>query len=569
MLDEKKRKTQQHLLNLVKRRSGTTPGFALHVGAGASVSSGVKPAAEMIKEWRTQLYEHAKCEKPIEEWLKQQSWYGDDEEYALLFESLYDEPSQRRNYIEECVKEADPSWGYIYLANTIAHNYFNVVFTTNFDDLLNEACFLYADTKPVVCAHDSAVAGIRLTSTRPKIIKLHGDFLYDNIKNTVDETERLEDNMRNKLRQFCSEYGLVVVGYAGNDRSVMDILDTMLKSPDYLPGGLYWCLRDPNRASKRLQRLLARDRAYWVQIEGFDELMAELHGELKIPLPATISDPYKATTARLNAFTAQKERARHPVITRDIDAMSARVLAFQQAVSKSAALEGQLDDLVAYKFLGQNALAKREYAAAVTYFERAERQGPNDESTQARLFRALWLMERFDDALRKVEARLERQPANRTDLWHAYKTLAFLGRQEDALKVAERLGNSTTIVNTLLSMERWEDALSASDSSFKAPLGDASTVNRANALLHLNRKEEAAALLGELRAKLKGQPYIRACLEAVQGDKVQMLKFLGDAIGQDPMSRLDARRDPDFMEFRDDADFQKLVGLPQVPEPSQ
>jgi hypothetical protein len=104
--------------------------------------------------------------------LKEQDWYQNDEEYSILFEMVYDKRSQRRIYIEDCVKDAKPSWGYIYLSNLIAHKYFNIVFTPNFDDLLNEACFLYADLRPIVCAHDSAVADVRLTSARPKIIKL-------------------------------------------------------------------------------------------------------------------------------------------------------------------------------------------------------------------------------------------------------------------------------------------------------------------------------------------------------------------------------------------------------------
>ena len=109
---------------------------------------------------------------------------------------ICDEPSQRRIYIENIVKNAKPSWGYIYLANIISSACVNVVFTPNFDDLLNEACFTYTDTKPVVCAHDSAVSGIRVSSNRPKIIKLHGDYLYDSLKNTVEETTSLEKNMR-------------------------------------------------------------------------------------------------------------------------------------------------------------------------------------------------------------------------------------------------------------------------------------------------------------------------------------------------------------------------------------
>lgn len=35
--------------------------------------------------------------------------------------------------------------------------------------------------------------------------------------------------MKNKFIEFSKDYGLIVVGYAGNDRSIMDILSYLLK----------------------------------------------------------------------------------------------------------------------------------------------------------------------------------------------------------------------------------------------------------------------------------------------------------------------------------------------------
>ena len=195
MSESYKRRLAEHVFKLIARRNNSTPNFALLIGAGASATSGIRLASQMIDEWRHQLYAQSKSAEPFEKWLQKQSWYGDEEEYGILFEKVCDQPSQRRIYIEECVKNSTPSWGYIYLASLISNRYFNVIFTPNFDDLLNEACFLYTGCKPIVCAHDSAVAGIRVTSNRPKILKLHGDFLYDSIKNTIKETDVLEKNM--------------------------------------------------------------------------------------------------------------------------------------------------------------------------------------------------------------------------------------------------------------------------------------------------------------------------------------------------------------------------------------
>lgn len=120
-----------------------------------------------------------------------------------------------------------------------------------------------------------------MTSTRPKIIKLHGDYLYENIKATLRETESLETNMKMKFQEFAKDFGLIVIGYSGQDRSIMDILNYLLQKEDYFKNGIFWCIRkgDYNIGSE-LKKLLWRDRVYYVEIDGFDELFAELNHKL-------------------------------------------------------------------------------------------------------------------------------------------------------------------------------------------------------------------------------------------------------------------------------------------------
>ena len=283
-------KTAKHLMHLIDTRNGDVPNFSLLLGSGASSTSGVKTAEEMIEEWRRHLFGHSDVESSYQEWIVRQKWYRHEDEYSILFEEIYDQPSQRRVYVEECVKRAQPNWGYVYLTNLLQSRLFDVVFTTNFDDLINEACYLYSHSlRPVVAAHDSAIQGIRVTSNRPKIIKLHGDFLYDNIKNTLTELETLETNTKRKLSQFAKEYGLVVIGYSGRDRSVMDAIEFLLRDDENFKQGVYWCVKGGADRSSRLESLLKRDRVYLVDIEGFDEFMAELHEAVKLTLPRPIA----------------------------------------------------------------------------------------------------------------------------------------------------------------------------------------------------------------------------------------------------------------------------------------
>lgn len=282
-----KQRSVKDLADYIRIRSGVSPNYSLFLGAGASVTSGIRTGYELVQEWRQEIYNRFSPEPystPVKarEYLAEQhpDWYDQNNEYSSLFEKKFDLPSQRRRFVELQVDKKLPSIGYAYLVELFESNFFDTVFTTNFDDLINEAFYQFSSDRPLLCAHDSSIKGISITSTRPKIIKLHGDYLFDSIKSSLKETESLESNTREKLIEFTKEYGLIFVGYAGNDNSIMDVLKYLLKQDDYLRNGIYWCIRKEDDFTPELFKLLNLDKVYWVEIDGFDEFMAELIHEL-------------------------------------------------------------------------------------------------------------------------------------------------------------------------------------------------------------------------------------------------------------------------------------------------
>jgi hypothetical protein len=284
-----KLRTVSDLIRHIKTRESDseTPNYNLFFGAGCSVTSGIRQASQLTQEWALDLYErlnNKQTKNPDEaiEYLQKyhSKWYNKENSYSSLFEKTYEFPIQRRRFVEGEVDGALPAIGYAYLTSLVQHRYFNTVFTTNFDDLINEAFYQFSNERPIVCAHDSSINSISITSKRPKIIKLHGDYLFDDIKSTLRETESLEQNIKDKLVEFCKEFGLIVVGYSGNDRSIMDVLDFLTNQESYLKNGVYWCLRSSDYVNHSLQNLFWRDKVYPVIIDGFDELFAEFHSKL-------------------------------------------------------------------------------------------------------------------------------------------------------------------------------------------------------------------------------------------------------------------------------------------------
>ena len=300
-----KQRSIYDLVRFVQTRTDDNANYNLLLGAGCSVNSGIRSASELTSIWRAEVLDSFAEGRTIKsqsvdeqrQYLKAKhsDWYDPSREYSSLFERRYDLQRQRRMFVESEVSKKIPSIGYAYLTALVADGYFRTVFTTNFDDILNEAFYSFSHERPIVCAHDSSISSITVTSKRPKIIKLHGDYLFDDLKATLRETESLEVNMKSKLAEFAKEAGFIVVGYSGSDRSIMDILTTLLNNQEYLKGGIYWCMRSDSDVPEDLRRLFWRDRAYYVQIDGFDELFAEIFGALH---PDELLPRALTTTAR-------------------------------------------------------------------------------------------------------------------------------------------------------------------------------------------------------------------------------------------------------------------------------
>ena len=242
----------------------------------------------MVKEWREIAYkglsndDQERSAQDMKRWLTENEpeWYDEKKEYSSLFEHIYPMPTNRRKFIETEVANKIPSIGYAYLVRIAEANLLRTLFTTNFDDLLNDAFYQFSSDRAIVCAHDSSVDQIGITSHRTKIIKLHGDYLFDDMKNTTMELQKLDANMKQKLGEFLKEYGLIIAGYSGADKSITRILETMLDDPIYLKNGLYWCFREEDEITDEALQILGRPNSFYVLTSGFDELMADFYSML-------------------------------------------------------------------------------------------------------------------------------------------------------------------------------------------------------------------------------------------------------------------------------------------------
>ncbi|MCJ2022056.1 SIR2 family protein [Methylobacterium sp. E-065] len=272
------------------------------LGAGVSAAAGIPTAWDMIWRFKRELYvtqrkvsrqtlddlAHVAVQALLDAFIAESETLpmpGAPEEYSALFEATYPQEQDRRTYIEDMVRNMKPTQGHLALAALMKAKHTNLVWTTNFDHLLADACArTYGTTAALSTASldGSVLAGEFISEQQwPIEVKLHGDFRSRRLKNTGEELRHQDAKFRQQLIDACRRFGLIVAGYSGRDDSVMDALEAGLAEPGAYPGGLFWFHRGDNAPFSRVSRLLSRASALGVEcglirIENFDEVMLDL-----------------------------------------------------------------------------------------------------------------------------------------------------------------------------------------------------------------------------------------------------------------------------------------------------
>ena len=81
---------------------------------------------------------------------------------------------------------------------------------------------------------------------RPKVLKLHGDYLFGNIQNLERELSLVKNSMREKLRLYAYAETLVIAGYSGGDDLVIQVFEEFAADPTAFPGESIGYIAEPH-----------------------------------------------------------------------------------------------------------------------------------------------------------------------------------------------------------------------------------------------------------------------------------------------------------------------------------
>ena len=466
------------------------------LGAGASKSSGIMTGQELVDIWEKEL-----IERNQEDYLSWKEQLGITEENKYNFYSRYYEkrfqqcPMDGLNFLEKMIEHVNPGVGYVMLAEILTNTRHNVVITTNFDHLIEDALNYYSHAIPLIIGHESLAHYVSKQITRPMILKIHRDLLFDP-KNTAQEVEELHEAWKNSLDLVFSEYHPVFIGYAGNDNSLMNYLienkDKFEKDEWKFP---YWTLYQSGDLPGKVREFLEKAGGYCINCDGFDELLCFIGEEFGYKIP------------------------REDVFLNDAKKRYEKLSESFENILRNKGKEVEISGTAEVKTLGQvaqtladsdNTLAKsiraislhnqRRYQEALELERELVSEEPESARYHGNLGATLHILGRYEEARREAEKAVELEPGDARYHGNLGITLHALGRYEEARREAEKAvelepGSARYHDNlgaTLHALGRYEEARREAGKAVELEPGNARYHGNLGATLHaLGRYEEA------------------------------------------------------------------------------
>ena len=270
-------RTLQHLLqemepDLVRN---TSKRFCFVLGAGASRASGIPSGQNLVDQW-DEYIRRRDSQKEYEIWQREMEIRSKQDQYAHYsdyYQKRFEEDeAEGHTFIRNVTAKAEPSAGYLALANVMTGTANNIVLTTNFDKLVETSIFRDTAQIPWVISTEEELKYLDLYADYPKILKLHGD-MFNNMRNTTEETQRLDLSWKEMLKDVLKTYHPVFIGYAGNDPGLMGYLESVagqIKRP-------YWLYYREDELTERIWKFVANSGGCFVDGRiGFDGVLMHM-----------------------------------------------------------------------------------------------------------------------------------------------------------------------------------------------------------------------------------------------------------------------------------------------------
>jgi len=255
--------------------------FMWFLGAGASRSALMPTANDLIWELKLRQYcreenqdiqQHDVSNRHVRQ--RVQAYFDskgappawDNAEYSFYFEREFgsDYPAQQRFLVEKLASEKiSLNFGHRALAAMMAMGAAKVIFTTNFDEVVESAFAEMVGKSLQAFSLEGSYAALDALNADqfPLYAKLHGDFRFRRLKNLSADLKSNDAQIGRAFLAAANRFGIIVTGYSGRDGNVMQLFDDALSQANPFPAGLFWSVTRSSDATPEVNRLIERARA--------------------------------------------------------------------------------------------------------------------------------------------------------------------------------------------------------------------------------------------------------------------------------------------------------------------
>lgn len=276
--------------------------YALLVGSGVSRGAEIPTGWEVIEDLTRKLAE-ADGEDPgpePAEWYRDE--YGDEPRYDDLLEQLAPSKEDRqallKSYFEPTDEEREkgiktPSQAHESIAWLVKQGYVQIIVTTNFDRLLEQALKEKGVTPTVIAKPSDAEGAAPLAHDEAVILKVNGDYKASTLKNTADELDSYDPEIERLVEQVLDEYGLIVSGWSGGWDSALRDLILSAENRRY---SMYWA--SYSGLDEEAEELVEHRDGNVVSIDGADNFFFNLQERVQALEDAEPGAPLSKEVAR-------------------------------------------------------------------------------------------------------------------------------------------------------------------------------------------------------------------------------------------------------------------------------
>lgn len=301
----------------------TTLAFSMYSNKGAYallLGSGISRSAHIPSGWEVEekLIQKLGASQGIIDSDDWHQWYKDKYQQSASYSSLLGEivktPTERvqlmKSFFEPTNEEKELDWkaptkAHLAIARLAKEAYVRVILTTNFDRLLEKAFELEGIT-PQVISHEGDISQATpvVHSKKPTIIKINGDYIDCQFRNTTEELDEYPEQMKLYLHRIFEDYGLVTCGWSGEwDKGLISIINNAAHSRY---NSFFAYIGEPNDSLKTLS---PNRLGELMPIESADNLFSELYEQIMAleKYDANANMNHEMMMARVKKYLSSKQ----------------------------------------------------------------------------------------------------------------------------------------------------------------------------------------------------------------------------------------------------------------------